>query len=389
MIGISRLVKNKKSFSDKLRYGKNPFEFEQNGLFRPVIVFNLTSICNLSCKHCYYSAKLTPDPDELSTTELKNIIDDLALLQIPTILLSGGEPLMRKDIFDISKYITSKKIEVGLSTNGTLIKEHNIHKIKDAGINYVGISLDGFEKTHDMFRGKKGAFKMAEEAISVCIQNNIIVSVRLTLTKYNKDELSDLLDWAEEKKINRFCIYHLIGTGRGKSISDSALSPSETRAVMEMIYQKSKYLNYDILTVNAPFDGLFLTLKKLQEGDENSARSIIRALENQGGDGTARRIAVISHNGFVYLSQFLLDIPVGDVRKQNFSKIWNDPKNQLLNYLRNVRDNLQGKCGTCPLRYICGGFRPRALLYTGKLNGEDPLCYLDEKEKFLLSSYLN
>ena len=392
MVGLSKLVKNIPSFSDKLRYGEgeNTHKFECEGKFRPVLVFNITSVCNLFCKHCYYSAKVVPDQDELTTQEVFDVVEDIAKLGVPVVLVSGGEPLMRKNIFDIISFMREKGIEVGLSTNGTLIKEHNISRIKASGVNYVGISIDGLEETHDFFRGKKGAFRLSEEGISFSLSEGMTVSVRLTLTRFNKDELPQVLDWAESLGVQRFCVYHLVGTGRGKSILDSALTPEETRQVIDMLYEKAKYLKLEILTVDAPFDGFYVALKKLEEGDDDGAKLVLRMLVKQGGDGTGKKLAVLSHRGDVFLSQFWLNMPIGNVRERRFSDIWSDDGNTLLSYLRRkVRDELEGRCGSCPIKRWCGGFRPRAFSQTGKINGEDPLCYLTEKEKKMLSEYLN
>lgn len=387
MVSLSKLVKNIKSPSDFLRYSENS---EEDEIFRPVVVFNITSMCNLSCEHCYYSAKSKIDPDELSVSEILNIADDLALIRVPVVLLSGGEPLMKKGIYEISKYISERGIKAGLSTNGTLINQSAVEKILNSGIDYVGISIDGPEQIHDSFRGKKGAFTLATKSLKKLISAGVRVSIRLTLSKINANHLEEILDWAESIGCHRFCIYHLVGSGRGKNIKDHALSPMQTRQILNMVYEKSKILNMEILTVDAPFDGFFVALKKLEEGDEEGARRVMKMLKIQAGDGTGKKLAVISHRGDVYLSQFWLDLPLGNVREEKFSHIWNNSRIEILQYLRyKVRDELEGRCGNCPLKYWCGGFRPRAFLSSGRLNGEDPLCYLEENEKMRLYGLLS
>lgn len=394
MIGLTKLITQRESPSDRLRYGDvdgktKTHKFEDNGVYRPVVVFNIASACNLACQHCYYSARYQPLPDELSTQEIFGVIDDLSDFQVPVVLVSGGEPLMKKDIFTILEYFNFKGIETALSTNGTLIKPWNIDKIKKSGVGYVGISIDGPENIHDNFRGKKGAFRMASEAIDICIENNIRTSVRLTLTKQNKDYLFDIIDWAEEKKVNRFCIYHLVATGRGKDIKDATLTPEETREIIKKVIEKAEKLQMEILTVDNPADGIFILAELIRRGEIEKAKKVFKMLKSQKGDGTGKRIAVIAHNGNVHLSQFWLTEKIGNVREEKFSRIWNDNSNPILKYLREkVREELEGKCGICPVKNLCGGFRPRAYAYTGKINSSDPLCYINQDDMKTITEFI-
>ena len=386
MIGVTKLLTQRESKSDKLRYGTG-HSFKKDGKYCPVIVFNITSVCNLFCKHCYYSAKTKKDPEELSTQEVKKIIDDLSELGSPVILFSGGEPLMREDIFDLISYASDKGIEPALSTNGTLIDEKIVEKIKSSGASYVGISIDGNEKIHDEFRGKKGSFNLSVDGIKNCIRNGVRVSVRLTLTKRNLGELMDILEWADSIGVSRFCIYHLITTGRGKNICGDSLQTDETRRIMGNVIEKAKKLRMEILTVDNPCDGIYLIAYQIRNGEIENAKYIYERLKIQGGDGTGKRIAVIDHRGNVHLSQFWLDFSLGNVREKNFSEIWNTSSN-ILDFLRSGRRKLTGRCGECKFVDVCGGFRPRAYLTTGEISGSDPACYITKEDEMIISSHI-
>jgi len=202
----------------------------------PVVIWNLIRRCNLTCKHCYATSADKDFPGELSTAEVFNMIDELKMFNVPVRILSGGEPVMRPDIFEISKYAKDRGFYVGLSTNGTLISEKNIDDIVKVGYNYVGISIDGMQETHDKFRRKQGSFEEALNGIRLCHDAGIKVGLRFTLTQDNKQDLPDLIHLMEDEGIDKFYLSHLNYAGRGNKNRGDDLHHKTTRAAMDFLF---------------------------------------------------------------------------------------------------------------------------------------------------------
>lgn len=195
MINISKLYCSEMTPGDWIRYGEQspstdlkdiPKEASQR---RPIVVWNITRACNLNCVHCYNDSGGNKSSDELSTKEAKKVIEDLAKFGVPSVLFSGGEPLTRKDLFELIGYAVKLGLRTVISTNGTLITKSAANKIKDAGVSYTGISLDGIGEVNDRFRGVEGAFEKAAEGIRNCRNANVRVGLRLTLTKRNVQDI--------------------------------------------------------------------------------------------------------------------------------------------------------------------------------------------------------
>ncbi|MDM8518294.1 radical SAM protein, partial [Desulfobacterales bacterium HSG16] len=215
MIGISKLYCQTVEPSDALRYERMSSKLPSHLLQfskdkRPVVVWNVTRKCNLKCVHCYAHAKNQSFDNELSTDEGKKLLDDLAGFGVPVILFSGGEPLARKDLFELAEYAVSKGMRAVISTNGTLITKDVANTLKKIGLSYVGISIDGLEEVNDQFRGVKGAFNSAMKGIENCQSAGIKVGLRFTINRFNMDEISGIFDILEEKEIPRACFYHLV-----------------------------------------------------------------------------------------------------------------------------------------------------------------------------------
>ncbi len=387
MIGITKLVTDRTGPSDRLRYGvkgKTPdhHTFESEGKYHPVVVWNITESCNLACKHCYYSAVLGRKPITIPFDEVTQVIDQLAEEKVPVLLLSGGEPLIRPDILDIASHAAEKGMRPVFSTNGTLIrKPEYARRMADHGANYVGISIDGSESSHDDFRQRRGSYAKSIKAIETCIEAGLRVSIRFTVTEANADDLDGVLDLAGELGVDRFCLYHLVPTGRARR--DGDISQPRRRRIVEQLCERAERETYEILTVDNPADGpLAWFWAKKHRPDR--ADDIKAKLISQRGDGTGRRIVEIDHNGDVHPNQFWLDTTLGNVRKQSFRSIWN-PENKedahpLLQDLRRTSWPLEGRCGECTLKSVCGGFRARARNMTGSHWGEDPSCPLTSEE---------
>ncbi len=351
----------------------------------PVVVWNATSQCNLDCSHCYFDAVPARDPDELSTEEAKGLIEDLAGLRVPALLFSGGEPLLREDIFELALFAKEKGLKTALSTNGTLIGEETAKKIKEAGFSYVGISLDGRAEPNDAFRRTKGAFSKTLEGIKNCKDTGLRTGIRFTLTRFNLAELPHIFDIAREEDVDRLCIYHLVYSGRGSSLKDEDVSREKRRQTLDLIWQKTldfkkDNLKTEVLTVDNHADGVWIYLK-LKKDDPQRSEIVLDLLTIQGGNGSGAKIACVDNHGRVYPDQFWRAHPLGNARQDRFSAIWQNRENGFLNDLRNRRAFLKGRCGRCAHLDICNGnFRARAESASGDMWAEDPACYLTEEE---------
>lgn len=382
MIGLTKLITGRASYSDRLRYGTNGHKFQDSGVFSPIVVWNITSTCNLFCTHCYYSAKVSKrDPNEVTTAEVKRAIDDFAELHVPVLLFSGGEPMIREDIYDLCAYATEKGISPSLSTNGILIGDPESKKLRASGVGYAGISIDGLREVHDKFRRKKGAFDGSVAAIRTCLANGMRVSARFTLTDYNKVDLFKVVELFNEIGVTRLCLYHLVPTGRAKR--DGDIPNEERRAIIERLCSMVTELRMEILTVDNPSDGIIAyhwAKKKMPD----RAQAILDMLRQQGGEGTGTRLVEIDHLGNVHPNQFWLGMKLGSIRERTFKEIWLNPDRSdggsVLASMRVRPWKLEGKCGSCEFQNICGGFRPRALNASGDLWAEDPSCPLTADE---------
>ncbi|MBW1940798.1 MAG: radical SAM protein, partial [Deltaproteobacteria bacterium] len=248
MIGISKLYCGTVEPSDALRYnrhsGKLPSHLLQfSSDKRPVVVWNITRRCNLKCVHCYAQAKDISFDNELSTLEGKKLIDDLAGFGVPVILFSGGEPLVRKDLPELAAYAVEKGMRAVISTNGTLISPEKARILKDIGLSYVGISIDGMEQINDHFRGVKGAYQAALDGIRNCKAAGIKVGLRFTINKINVAEIPDIFNLLEEMEIPRACFYHLVYAGRGSKLVEEDLTHEESRKAVDLIMDLTQKLH--------------------------------------------------------------------------------------------------------------------------------------------------
>ncbi|WP_459167816.1 putative heme d1 biosynthesis radical SAM protein NirJ1 [Natronospora cellulosivora (SeqCode)] len=394
MIGISRLLGGKEKYGDKLRYSKDSKQ-QYHGTRKnkgPVVVWNMTRTCNLSCIHCYSNSEKKKYSGELSTAEAKKFIDDLAEFNVPVLLFSGGEPLIREDILQILEYTVGKGIRATISTNGTLITKDIASKLKDIGVGYVGISLDGMELTNDRFRGKKGAFKLALEGIRNCLEIGQKVGLRFTINRHNYQEINDIFDMIEKEKISRVCFYHLVYSGRGSDIVKDDISLEETREVLDLIIDRTidfqeRGLDKEILTVANHADGIYLYLK-MKERDPAKAEEILELLDRNGGNRTGIAIANVDWEGNVHPDQFTQNHSFGNVKKRKFKDIWTDSsENDILTALKDRKSLLKGRCSNCKWLNICNGnFRARAEAIHGDFWHEDPACYLRDNEIGLADS---
>jgi 12,18-didecarboxysiroheme deacetylase len=335
--------------------------------------------------HCYAQAKNEADDDELSTTEGKAVIDDLAEFGVPVLLLSGGEPLVRKDLPELAEYAVQKGMRAVISTNGTLITAKMARTLKDIGLSYVGISLDGMEAVNDPFRGVPGAFDRAMQGIENCKVAGIKVGLRFTINKANVDEIAGIFDLLEEKDIPRVCFYHLVYAGRGSELIAEDLSHTASRAAVDLIIDRTKDLHArgkpkEVLTVDNHADGPYLYLRLLKENPER-AEEVMELLKMNEGNNSGRGIGCISWDGQVHADQFWRHFSFGNVRQRPFSEIWTDLSNDLMRKLKKKKKHMKGRCAQCRWLDICAGnFRVRAEAVTGDVWAPDPACYLTDEE---------
>jgi Fe-coproporphyrin III synthase len=390
MIGISKLYCGTVEPSDALRYGRHTGQLPSHLLQfssdkKPVVVWNTTRACNLRCVHCYASALPQSDEHELTTEQGYHLIEDLAAYGAPVILFSGGEPLLKADLLKLARFAADRGIRAVLSTNGTLIDEQMAIQLRDAGIVYAGISIDGLEKVNDRFRGVKGAFTAALNGIKNCQKVGLKVGLRFTMSKVNADQVPGIFDLVEEMDIERACFYHLVYSGRGSALRDQDLSHEDTRRIVDYIIDRTKAmhdkgLQKEILTVDNHADGCYLYLKMLKEGNPR-AKDVLELLKMNGGNSSGEGIACVSWDGTVYADQFWREHSFGNVLSRPFSEIWSDLSNPLLMRLREKKRHVRGRCATCRWLDICGGnFRARAEAVSGDIWGEDPACYLTDEE---------
>ncbi len=394
MINISKLYCGQITPGDWLRYGKKgsgerqgeavPAKASQR---RPIVVWNITRMCNLQCVHCYNDSGPDKACDELSTGQAKAVIDDLAGFGVPSVLFSGGEPLMRADLFELIEHTVGRGLRAVISTNGTLISSDVARKIRRLGVSYVGISLDGIGPVNDKFRGVAGAFDRAVKGIRHCMEAGVRVGLRLTLTRRNVQDLEGLFDFFEAEGIERVCFYHLVPSGRGAAIVGDDLTHAECRSAIDCIGAKARSFKQagrktDILTVDNHVDGVYLYRKLLAEGDSR-ANEVWKLLTWNGGGlySSGVGIGCIDYEGRVHPDQFWWRYDLGSVRERPFSEIWMDPDEPLLKGLRDRRSYIKGRCRLCRFFDACGGsLRVRADAHFGDPWAPDPACYLSDDE---------
>jgi radical SAM protein with 4Fe4S-binding SPASM domain len=348
-----------------------------------IAIWNFTNRCNLACRHCYSYA----DPnskDFLSTGFILEAIPELVKAGIRFVIFSGGEPLIRKDIFEIAKAMRSAGIVTYLSTNGLYVNEKNVDRIIGT-FNYIGISIDGIEKVHDAFRGLEGAYRRSLDAISMIQEHGGNAGIRFTLTSETRENFYQIFELAEEIGVDKIYISHLVYSGRGLENLKIDITPEERRKFVEFMIEKAFWYiengrEIDIVTGNMEMDAAVF-LEKFSERYPEYREEMIRRLKKWGGNSAGRKLVNIDWMGNVKPDPFFPEI-LGNMTERPFSEIWLDEENGLLKRLREHPRKLDGRCGECALLDICnGGSRSRAWAIYGDLWAEDPSCYLSENER--------
>ena len=390
MIGISKLYCGTVEPSDVLRYGASSKKLPSHLLQfsadkKPVVVWNCTRRCNLRCVHCYSQSADLDYTEQMSTDQGIALLEDLAEFGSPVILFSGGEPLMRSDLFELASRATALGMRAVISTNGTLITPETAERLREVGLSYVGVSLDGMRETNDKFRGHEGAFDLALAGIRNCMKAGIKVGLRLTINKRNAFDIPNIFDLLRDENIPRVCFYHLVYAGRGKKLMAEDLDHQATRDVVDLIIDRTAALHgeglpKEILTVDNHADGPYLYLRMLREGNPRAA-DVLSLLRMNKGNSSGNGIGCVSWDGSVHADQFWRHVSFGNVTERKFSEIWTDLTNPLMAKLKDKRPHVRGRCATCRFLDVCGGnFRVRAEVATGDLWACDPACYLTDEE---------
>lgn len=398
MINLTKLWTGAAQPADGLRYGTGHKAMHSATSRKPITVWNITRTCNLRCVHCYSDSQAMGYPGELTWEQMESVVSDLAAYQVPSLLLSGGEPLVHPRFFDLVEKASSSGLKLTISTNGTLITPEKAALLKKANVAYVGISLDGIGKIHDEFRRKEGAFEAAVRGFRACHEVGQKTGLRLTLTRHNVENIERILDFIEEEQIQRVCFYHLVPAGRGASLQ--VLTPDESRHALDTLIARVEAwghqgVNRELLTVAQPADGAYLLLRMQRESHPNfdEARRLL-SWNGGGANSSGRGIANIDTQGNVHPDQFWQDITLGNVKLQPFSQIWDGQNAASADTLGDIRSigtltqeerqaRMVGPCANCRWFKICGGgFRTRAAYGNGgTLWGSDPGCYLNDQER--------
>lgn len=378
MINISKLYCGLAGQSDYLRYGDTTS-------LGPVIVYNCTSRCNLKCLHCYSSSSLDKNGNELTTTQAKQLLSQLAEVSCPVVLFSGGEPLLRSDLCELLQEAKRLGLQTIISTNGTLIDTATAGKLAEVGVSYVGISVDGDEKFHDKFRQKKGSFRTALAGVKNCQKVGIKTGLRFTVTKANAEQIPAVFDIAASANVRRICFYHLIRTGRAKKLNEQIPTPDQTRHILDVIIDKTdvfvqKGFVDEVLTVGNHADGAYLLVKMAKEKNQHfdKARQLLLAA---GGNKTGEKIGCVSWDGSVHPDQFWLNYTLGNTKNKAFKQIWTNSDEPVMNKLRKKNEFADTRCLQCKWFNLCKGnfrFLNSNAEYENWLN--EPACYLADEE---------
>jgi len=391
MIGVSKLYCGAVEAGDLLRYpGRQAQELPSHLLQfsadkKPVLVWNVTRRCNLKCLHCYAQATAGPAPDELSPQAALDLLRDLKDFGAPVVLFSGGEPLLRPDLFELVDRAVAHGMRAVISTNGTLISRDLAWRLKDLGLSYVGISLDGTAAVHDRFRGESGSFAAAMAGVRHCQEMGLKVGLRFTVSRLNFREVPAIFDLVEEYQLPRICFYHLVYAGRGTKLVAEALSHPQTRELLDLICARTRRIfdsgrTPEVLTVDNHADGPYIYLKLLKK-DPDRAAEVLELLKMNEGNSSGRGIGCVSWDGEVHADQFWRHYSFGNVRRRPFSEIWTDLTNPLMARLKDKKRYVGGRCARCRWLEVCAGnFRVRAEALSGDLWASDPACYLTDEE---------
>lgn len=357
------------------------FDFNE----RPfIVIWETTQACDLACVHCRACAQPLRSSLELSTDEAKRLIDEVASLDAPVFVLTGGDPLKRPDVFELVEYASTHGVRISLTPSATpLLTQEAIHKLKRCGLARLAISLDGpTAEIHDAFRRVPGSYDWTLRAVQWARKIGLPVQINTTITRHNLRYLDSMIALMEQLDIVLWSVFLLVPTGRGSTIN--LISAEEFESVFEKLHETSRRVSFDIKSTEAQHYRRFLLQRRTEEKRKGNGLSLPPALGTGTADGIGRAprgindgkgFVFISHLGEVFPSGFL-PVSAGNVRKQSLTELYRH--SPLFVSLRDSA-NLKGKCGICEFREICGGSRARAYAVTGDVFAEEPCCIWQPK----------
>ncbi|MBL4952372.1 TIGR04053 family radical SAM/SPASM domain-containing protein [Neobacillus sp. YIM B02564] len=355
-------------------FNKDPF----------IVIWELTRACQLKCLHCRADAQYTRDPRELTFEEGKNLIDQIYEMNNPLLVFTGGDPLMRQDVFDIAKYAVDKGVRVSMTPSATPnVTLEAMRKAKEVGLSRWAFSLDGpTAEIHDHFRGTAGSFDLTIERIKYLHELEMPIQINTVVSRYNYEHLEEMAKLVEELNCVLWSVFFLVPTGRGQ-VSDM-ISPVEHEKVLRWLYDLSKQVSFDIKTTEAMHYRRVVIQQKMREAKAKTNEiDYLAALTEKGLTGSIDGLGrapkgVNDGNGFVFISHIgdvypsgLLPVKAGNVRETPLAEIYRE--SPIFKALRNP-DGFKGKCGVCEFRYVCGGSRSRAYAMTGDYLESEPFC---------------
>ncbi|WP_160724669.1 TIGR04053 family radical SAM/SPASM domain-containing protein [Bacillus sp. USDA818B3_A] len=355
-------------------FNKDPF----------IVIWELTRACQLKCLHCRADAQYTRDPRELTFEEGKNLINQIYDMNNPILVFTGGDPLMRQDIFEIAKYAVEKGVRVSMTPSATPnVTKEAIEKAKEVGLSRWAFSIDGpTAEIHDHFRGTAGSFDLTMERIKYLHELEIPIQINTVISRYNAAYLEEMAKMVENLNCVLWSVFFLVPTGRGQV--DDMISPAEHEKVLRWLYSLSKRVSFDIKTTEAMHYRRVVIQQKMREAKEKTNEiDYLSALTEKGLTGSIDGLGrapkgVYDGNGFVFISHIgdvypsgLLPVKAGNVRETPLAEIYRE--SPIFKSLRNP-DEFKGKCGVCEFRYVCGGSRSRAYAMTGDYLESEPFC---------------
>ncbi|MEH7085105.1 TIGR04053 family radical SAM/SPASM domain-containing protein [Neobacillus drentensis] len=355
-------------------FNKDPF----------IVIWELTRACQLKCLHCRADAQYRRDPRELSFEEGKNLIDQIYEMNNPMLVFTGGDPLMREDVFEIAKYAVEKGVRVSMTPSATPnVTKEAIEKAKEVGLARWAFSIDGPKaEIHDHFRGTAGSFDLTMEKIKYLHEVGLPIQINTVISRYNIDYLDEMAKMVEDLGCVLWSVFFLVPTGRGQE--SDMISPIQHEKVFRWLYDLSKRVSFDIKTTEAMHYRRVVIQQKMREAKETTDEiEYLSALTEKGLTGSIDGLGrapkgVNDGNGFVFISHIgdvypsgLLPVKAGNIRETPLAEIYRE--SPIFKSLRNP-DLFKGKCGVCEFRHVCGGSRSRAYAMTGDYLESEPFC---------------